>query len=73
MSAQTWRQRRLGVVEDQLEDLMINLQHPGTPCQMCGSYRSLDQETTTTIEEMKAMLAKVRSWQSAPWAEEGKA
>ena len=72
METQTWRQRHLSTVTAELEDLVVNLQQPGSCCQACGGYQSLDQITVDVIEEMKSMLAVVRLWQSTQWAGEGR-
>ena len=35
METQTWRQRHLPTVTAELEDLVVNLQQPGSCCQAC--------------------------------------
>ena len=50
METQTWRQRHLSTVTAELEDLVVNLQQPGSCCQACGGYQSLDQITVDVIE-----------------------
>ena len=66
----TYRERRIERIDDALIDLKLSLAHPGSPCQVCGGFISLDLETLKVLDQIALLQDQLYVWRQQAWARE---